>query len=132
MYQTTPMIAITGDSQEAIRRTIDRLTFAGLRVVRSFDLRVALSAHTGSNCPHHGTDRCSCQMVMLLVYDQSDTPVTLVIHGYDRQVQISIVDTPDQHPSGELVEGIVQVIIPKDEAGTKASRIYPGDGLHAL
>lgn len=34
----------------------------------SFDLPSVLTTPTGCICPHHGTDPCDCQMVVMLVY----------------------------------------------------------------
>src|SRR5512138_1147796 len=59
------------------------LAGAGFRVVRTFDLQVARLAHPDCPCPHHGTNECNCQMVVLLVYSKQEYPATLVIHGQD-------------------------------------------------
>lgn len=49
----------------------------GYRIERSFDLRSAL--HGDCPCPHHGTAQCTCQYVVLLVYEMvAITPPALV------------------------------------------------------
>lgn len=115
MYQTSVILTLQSDSQAVVEQSMRRLDLAGLQVVRSFDLQVARAAHVGCACPHHGTDQCDCQMVVLLVYGQGESPATLVVHGHDGQTQIALVDTPDQRPSGQQIKAIVQAILPADE-----------------
>ena len=51
----------------------------GFRVERSFDLRSALEHHADCPCPHHGTIYCTCQYMVLLVYETAAlTPPALV------------------------------------------------------
>jgi hypothetical protein len=109
MSQTTLLI-MEGESQEAIARAVQALTAAGLRVVRSFDLQVARSVHMGCTCPHHGTDQCNCQMVVLLVYEQNKPPLTLVAHGHDGQTHFALVDSPSQRPDSHLVANILEML----------------------
>jgi len=106
MYQTTPLIVVHGDSQAAIAETMRALVSAGMQVVRSFDLQAARAAHTDCKCPHHGTEQCDCQMVMLLVYDRSDQPVTIVAHGHDCETHLAYVDHPDHRPDPHLLAAI--------------------------
>jgi hypothetical protein len=131
MYQSSVIIPLQTDSQSAIEQLLRKLNLAGLQVVRSFDLKVARAAHVGCSCPHHGTEQCDCQMVVLLVYDQDGPPATLVIHGYDGQTQIALVDTSEQRPASQLVEEIVQIILPIGEQGREAARFRFKEESHA-
>lgn len=106
MYQTSPLIVFTGDSQAAIAQIMESLTSVGLQVLRSFDLQVARVAHTNCTCPHHGTDQCNCQLVVLLVYEQDKLPVTLIAHGHDGETQLAFVDHPNQRPDPVTVATI--------------------------
>jgi hypothetical protein len=74
---------------------------AQFRVERSFDLQSARIA--GCTCPHHGTDQCDCQYIVLLVYDDTPAPLTLVVHGHDGWSWITLADTPQQPPSRDTV-----------------------------
>lgn len=112
MYQTSTILSIQADSRAAVEQSIRRLEQFGLQVMRSFDLSMARAAHVGCTCPHHGTDQCDCQMVMLLVYGQEQTPATLVVHGHDGYTQFAMVDTPQQKPSPHLVNEIMDAILP--------------------
>ena len=131
MYQTSEILTLQTDSQSAIEQSMRQLELAGLQVLRSFDLKVARATHVGCTCPHHGTDQCDCQMVVLLVYGQDEPPATLVIHGHDGQTQIALVDTPYQHPTSHLVETILQAVVPANEPGRKAVNFKLGEASHA-
>ena len=131
MYQTSAILTLQSDSQTAIEGSIRRLEQFGLQVMRSFDLKVARAAHVGCTCPHHGTDQCDCQMVVLLVYGPDGSPVTLVVHGHDSQTHIALVDTPEQRPAPQLVNTIRQAILPVDEPGRKVANFRFEEGNHA-
>ena len=131
MYQTTEFINLHTESQAVIEASVRRLEGSGLQVIRSFDLKVARAAHVGCTCPHHGTDQCDCQLVVLLVYGQDDRPVTLVVHGYDGQTQVAMVETPEQQPSLELVSKIKGVLLPRIEPVWRTACFRLEDGNHA-
>jgi hypothetical protein len=109
MNQTTPIQIISGDHQAIIKQTINSLDTAGLQVMCSFDLQVARESHTNCACPHHGTEQCSCQLVVLLVYQNGKQLVTLVVHGHDSDTELSIVESPNQQADPDLVATIRQV-----------------------
>jgi hypothetical protein len=131
MYQSSEILSLQTDSQTAIAQSVQRLDQAGFQVMRSFDLKVARAAHVGCACPHHGTDQCDCQMVVLLVYGQDEMPATLVVHGHDGQTEIALVDTPEQRPSPQLIHTIRQTILPEVEAERKAASLNTGVGQRA-
>ena len=124
MYQTT-LFVMEVESQEAIAQAIQALTSAGLEVVRSFDFQDAHSVHIDCPCPHHGTDQCNCQMVVLLVYEKDKQPVTLVAHGYDGETQLAFVDHPDQHPDPDLIETIRHALSYTKPTAEKNFRLNP-------
>lgn len=96
MYQSILFLSLPADSQTAIPRATQALEANGLSVLPSFDLQVARSSHLHCSCPHHGTEQCDCQMVVLLVYDQADTPVTVVAHTTRGETRFELVDSPQQ------------------------------------
>src|SRR5512143_3411047 len=67
-----------------------QLSGAGFRLVQTFDLQVARMAHDDCACPHHGTDACDCQLIVLLVYYGQEEPSTLVIHSRDNSTWLSM------------------------------------------
>jgi hypothetical protein len=102
------------------------LTGCGLQVVRSFDLRqasklptaspagtderLALTPPAGCHCPHHNTESCDCQMVIMLVYGAASTPATVVAHGHDGITWFTLVDTPEQRPLPDLAQRITTAL----------------------
>ena len=96
MNALTPYSSLAQPISEVLRKTMQKLRDVGLQVDQTFDLQVARSHHSGCLCPSHGTDLCSCQMVVLLVHCEGKGPVTLILHGSDGQTNLSIID-----PSGE-------------------------------
>jgi hypothetical protein len=87
-----------------------QLTEADFRVVQTFDLHVARMAHSDCPCPHHGTSDCNCQMVVLLVYQKKEDPVTLVVHGQDGRTWVSLA-TPTGQRSNQHLEMLIRRIL---------------------
>lgn len=98
-YQVT----INLDSEIAVERIVDRLEADGLQVIRSFDLKAARAAHVDCTCPHHGTEQCDCQMVVLLVYGGQEHPLTLVAHGKDGQTHFAIADSSAEQQTEQRI-----------------------------
>lgn len=113
MSALLPFLALDQTSEKVQAWVNEKLTGAGLRVVPTFDLQVARTAHPDCSCPHHGTDECNCQMIVLLVYDKQDDPVTLVIHGQDGKTWLSLA-TPVRTRSRQSLESSVRnVLVPR-------------------
>lgn len=100
------------DGTTVVSAATAALTRQGLYVVRSFDLRSALAAHTECECPHHGTAQCPCQFTVLLVYGDTPEPVTLTLHCRDRHsgTQAQIVHDPAAPPDPQLRDKITRVL----------------------
>ncbi len=99
---------------EAIAWVVRQVSGAGLQILRTFDLQVARIAHTECPCPHHGTDQCDCQMVVLLVYADNYQPISLVAHSHDGKTWFSLVDTPQQRADPRLDTTIRQALTPQN------------------
>lgn len=85
---------------------------AGLHLVQSFNLqdaRKSLLESTSCKCPHHGTERCNCQYLVYLIYDETAEPVTLVVHGYDDFTEISLDDV-GSYGSREFRASILEIL----------------------
>jgi hypothetical protein len=106
MMQTSHLLTIKGGSQTAVDLVAKALKEAGLQVVQSFDLQAAKAAHSQCTCPHHGTNLCDCQMIMLLVYDLEDKPITLVAHGQDGSTHLGLINDPSRRNPARLVDVI--------------------------
>lgn len=121
MLSTNTLLTIHMDSKTATSTVMESLKRVGLQLVQSFDLQTARATQQNCSCPHHGTEQCNCQMVVLLVYPQIREHLTLVIHSHNEQTHISLVDNPHQRPSPELVNLISEAL--SDIAGSPANNI---------
>jgi hypothetical protein len=96
MSYAPPFVTIAKPGEEASRWAIKILSKSGLRAVRTFDLKEARMAHSDCPCPQHGTDACSCQMAVVLVYEAEKTPVSILVHSFQETSWFYLVDTPGQ------------------------------------
>lgn len=110
MSDSSPFLIMEQRCDVAIDWVSRQINRAGLRVVRTFDLQVARHDHTGCPCPHHGTELCDCQMVVLLVYGAGRQPVSIVAHGHNGQTWFSVVDTPQQRADPGIEAAIRQAL----------------------
>lgn len=113
MSALIPFLALDQTCEQVQTWVNQQLTSAGFRVVQTFDLQVARLAHPNCSCPHHGTEDCDCQMIVLLIYQKKDDPVTLVIHGQDRNTWLSLTNPPLQHPDRLFESAIRRVLMPR-------------------
>lgn len=87
-----------------------KLSQAGLRAMQTFDLNTARLSIEDCTCPHHGTDTCDCQMIVLLVYGNAPEPATLILHGNDGQSWLSLIDRPGQQTDTATASAIQQAL----------------------
>lgn len=110
MAPLTPFLSLNCPGDKSLVWLKERLATANLRVVQTFDLHSARHALEDCPCPHHGTDQCDCQMVVLLVYANAAEPATLILHGNDGQTWLSIAETPNQKTNAKTVTAIRNVL----------------------
>lgn len=108
----SPFLLLKKDCGEAVRWFCDNLIQSGLLVVQTFDLQTARLEHSLCSCPHHGTEQCDCQMVVLLVYDNGSPPASVVAHGHDGQTWFTLVDSPQQTIQTSLSAAIQDALAP--------------------
>ena len=102
MSALLPFLALDQTCEQVQGWVTKQLTEAGLRVKQTFDLHIARLAHPECPCPHHGTDECDCQMVVLLVYRKHEAPATLVIHGQDERTWLSMESATGKQANHQL------------------------------
>lgn len=107
MSALIPFLALDQTGDQVLAWANQQLAAAGFRVVQTFDLQVARLAHADCPCPHHGTDRCNCQMIVLLVYGEHAGPATLVIHGQDGSSWLSFAN-PTARRAGQRLEAFIR------------------------
>jgi hypothetical protein len=115
MNSATLFLTIKKPGEETIIWTIRQLENAGLRVIRTFDLREARLSHPDCPCPHHGTEECDCQMSVLLIYHRMESPASLMIHGFQETTWLYLVATPEQpvqHTLNTLIREILAQPVP--------------------
>ncbi len=106
------LFAIPFNWEQVVYEITRLLSGAGLQVIRSFDLQSARAAHQGVLCPQHGTETCTCQLIVLLVYGYDRSPVTLFVHGCDDQTWVSMVNQPEQHADARQELSILRMLSP--------------------
>ena len=117
MAPLTPFLSLNHPGDKSLVWLKERLATANLRVVQTFDLHSTRHAPEDCPCPHHGTDQCDCQMVVLLVYANAAEPATLILHGNDGQTWLSLVEHPDQLVNKDVILGIRQALEIQASAG---------------
>jgi hypothetical protein len=125
MSDNSPFLTLERPCDAAVEWLTDRFSQAGLRVMRTFDLQVARHAQVICPCPHHGTEQCDCQMVVLLIYASNQQPMTIIAHGYNNRTWFSVVDTPQQRADPHL-EGTIRRLF----ASSEISQLNLGNPVH--
>jgi len=110
MSTLTSIFTLQKSTQATVSWTVGQLLACGLQVEQTFDLQAARLAHAECPCPHHGTNNCSCQMVVLLVRFHGSQPVTLIAHGYDGQTNLSVAGTGNQTLETKVFRALFPVI----------------------
>ena len=113
MSELIPFLVLDQNCNQVLAWTNQQLIGTGFRVVQTFDLQVARLAHPDCPCPHHGTDDCNCQMVVLLVYDKQGDPVTLVIHGQEDKAWLSLATPMETGSRHSLESSVRNVLVPR-------------------
>jgi hypothetical protein len=112
MSALIPFLALDQTCEQVQAWVNEQLTNAGFRIVQTFDLQVARLAHADCPCPHHGTDACNCQMIVLLVYGKQSDPATFVIHGQDERAWLSLAVPVGEHSNQHLEAVIRRTLMP--------------------
>lgn len=121
MSPASPLVVLEKPGEEAIRLAAQLLEKAGLRVVRTFDLLEARLSHSDCPCPHHGTEACDCQMIVLLIYKEEYPPVSMIVHSFRETTWFYLVDTPGQ-PLDRSLENLVRETLPHPVPGLIENR----------
>lgn len=114
MSALIPYLTFTQPFHEVQAWTTQQLNKIGLHVEQTFDLQVARLPHAGCSCPHHGTERCSCQMVVLLVRFEAGEPVSLILHGNDGQTNLSVINLSGKRSNPTLDATVRRALTPQD------------------
>lgn len=111
-------------SDEVIAAVTTTLSQRGYRVMRSFDLQEARTHHEKNcPCPHHGTELCTCQYVVLLVYPQasasgwatdelSHPPRVLTVDTYEQATFVTFHrdETISRHEVPVITSALIEAV----------------------
>src|SRR4030067_3009896 len=112
MSTLLPFLTLDQPCDQTLAWVNKQFPIAGFRVVETFDLQAARLAHSDCPCPHHGTDRCNCQMIVLLAYQKKqEKPATLVIHGQDNKTWLSLANALGQRSNQPLEATVRRVLL---------------------
>ncbi len=125
MIATEPFFVFYQKWEEAVPWAEQQLSQAGFKPLRTFDLQVARAGLPFCPCPHHGTDQCDCQMVVLLVYGKDSQPLSLVVHGHDGITWFYVVNTPQQRADARLLTLIQRELTPLEPPLTDDEPVLP-------
>ena len=106
----SPFLTLEQPCEKVLQWTNEQLTRTGLRTLQTFNLNTALAGTSNCICPDHGTGKCDCQMVILLIYEPSWEPVTLILHGNHGQTWLSFAETSTARPNSRLADSIQQLL----------------------
>ncbi len=88
-----------------LRHLLRRFSENGLTVSRTFDLQAArrsLRDAVQAPCPRHGSNRCTCQYLVLQVRRLGCGSMVLVVHGQDRLTRIATLPEANESRGGEV------------------------------
>jgi hypothetical protein len=111
MSQIIELPGLNLNAAQALPLITNLLSGLGFHVIPSFDLQAACLSHSYCKCPHHETNQCDCQFVVLLIYGQDGYPVSVVVHGQDGRSYLSLVDSPQQRSYKGMLDRIRRALI---------------------
>jgi hypothetical protein len=110
MTTTSHFMNLNKPCDEAAAWAMHTLKQHGLQSLKTFDLHASHIGYADCPCPHHGTEQCNCQMVVLLVYQGNQPPASLVLHGSDETSWFYLVNTPHQ-PNEQSLDEIIKEML---------------------
>jgi hypothetical protein len=105
---------------------------SGFRVQRSFELTSAMAAVEDCCCPYHGTERCTCQFVVLLVYGDQGDPVVVTAHSRDTRATVEIVRDQTSPPDQRFVEQVQSALLSASASVGCLAQEHSQEITHAL
>lgn len=124
--EKAPFLIVEQPYHVAIAQVMEQIASLGLQITTTFDLQQARQTHVNCTCPHHGTEKCDCQMVIILIYGNGPRPATMVAHGHEGKTWFSFVDSPQQHVSHSMETLLVRTLRPPVDSETLGGPVYAG------
>ncbi len=115
----SPLFVLSQDCQIITTRIIREVEKAGMQTLRSFDLDAVRATGKGFCCPVHGTNSCTCHLVILLILTRQRGCLTIILEGSDQQTSVYLDSgqgVSEEHVDPSLTAALVQAIFPKRTA----------------
>jgi hypothetical protein len=125
-------VAFGASSEQVIAAITAVLAQHEYRVARSFDLRsVPTYSAADCPCPHHGTEQCTCQYVVLLVYRPAagllEAPRVLTVHTYEQTTLVTLHSESAGEDEGRgMVAALFEAALPFAPGEQRATCCSPG------
>lgn len=103
-------------SEQITSRLLNKLRQWDLQATVSFDLHLARTNQSHCDCPYHGRAECTCQYVVLLVYDPKHadgTYRTITLHRQDEIVWLTLLQSSVPHNGNAIAHEAIEAIIMK-------------------
>jgi hypothetical protein len=110
--EKAPFLIVEQPHNIAIDLVMQQIRSLGFQASMTFDLQDARLAHANCACPHHGTEQCDCQLVIILIYGHAPRPATLIAHGHEGKTWFSFVNSFPQHTSQHLETLLLRTLSP--------------------
>lgn len=107
-------LCIKKPARSVLAQLLTTLTTRGLKAVTSFDLQLAQAGCGSCACPHHGTGNCTCQYLVLLVFDPTgpaDAFGTITLHGRDDTVWLTLLSPPGRADDSDLLQKTLETAL---------------------
>lgn len=111
-----PLIVLDLDCLTISNRVVQEVEAAGLETRRTFDLDIVRSGNPQFQCPIHGSNDCTCQLVILLVMMRYGRSVTVILEGRDHQTWVYLDEghaAADEEVDPRLTGALSQAFFPK-------------------
>jgi hypothetical protein len=121
-------MTVGGPWKPILKRLLKGLSDRGFTIRRTFDLqRAGRSPGTSEEgmCPHHGSERCSCQYIVLHVCGAGANTSVLVLHGRVGTTKVSLISAAGEKADAALAIAMceaVQIWQRRPRAGNAAGR----------
>lgn len=104
MNHFSPFLIINQTCVKTMQWAADQIRSAGMELLCTFDLQIARQKHFECVCPEHGEKACNCQMMVFMVYQGNNPPISLVGYGNAYQTELYVIDTREQHHDPHMSE----------------------------
>ncbi len=111
-----PLFVLDQNCQDITSRIVHEVEKAGMQALRSFDLDAVRSSSQGFCCPIHGTNVCTCHLVILLILSRQRGSLTVILEGSDQQTSVYLDSgqgIPEEQVDPSLTVALINAFFPK-------------------